>query len=301
MVLRIAEFNPVYNAQVSNYKTAPVNNEQNSIFNRLKEDIDKLETSTNQQTFLNVLSPIPTARRIQSLPDTLEENNYPRASLLLGLAAANFPADLKEMSFAGEELKNIFTANSLKDGIKGLKGRPYQHEMSFFKDTFLNKLPVKYPWLEKMDNTLFNTRFGEFLQNKFKLSVDWSDVGQIEDKLTKKMILGYKFTGNYAQKTLAQALNRIPVIGLIASTVLELPALIKSATKTDGNIFDKGKAFTKQLIKSAGYIGFTTAAISVLGAITFPTSAVLGLVGMAVGSTIGLMASKELNKLVDKV
>ena len=306
LALRVSEFNPGYIMQNSTYNTVPVNNEQDTIFNRLKEDIDRLETKTNRhsqinQTTLNALSPLPTVRRIQSLPDTLEENNYPRAGLLVGLAAANFPADLKEMSFAGEEIKNIFTAKNIKEAFKGLKGRPYQHEMSFFRDTILNKLPAKNAWLANADKTLFSTRFGEFLQDKFKLGVDCSDIGETTDKLTGKKIIGFKFTGNAAQKTLARALHRIPVIGLITTSALELPALIKAISKTEGNTLDKGKAFSKQLIKSAGYIGFTTAAISIAGAITFPYSAVLSLAGMAIGSTIGLMASKELNKLVDKV
>lgn len=114
-----------------------------------------------------------------------------------------------------------------------------------------------------------------------------------------RMMFGYKFTGNFTKRTLARALHRIPVISLFLSSAFEIPALIKSATKTEGNFVDKSKAFCKQLIKSAGYIGFTTTTISIMGALTFPISATTGLLGMALGSFIGLKASKWLNKTID--
>ncbi|OGI00681.1 MAG: hypothetical protein A2Y25_10470 [Candidatus Melainabacteria bacterium GWF2_37_15] len=291
LALSVSEFNPIFNMQNSKYNAVQVNNENDSVFNRLKEDIDRLETKANkhsqiEQTTLNALSPLPTIRRIQSLPDSLEENNYPRAGLLLGLAAANFPGDLREIGLA---LKNPF------------EKRPYQHEMSFFKLTLLDKLPKKYPWLGKMDKTFFSSGAGKFLRNKLNIGIDLFDIGNIEDTCTKTNLKAYKYTGNFLQRTLGRAMHRIPVIGLFASTALEIPGLIKSLTKTEGSVTEKSKAFGKQLVKSAGYVGFTTAAISIAGAITFPYSALLSLVGMAIGSTIGLMASKHLNKLVDNI
>jgi len=300
LVLKVSEFNPIFNMHNSAYNTVPVNNEQISIFSRLKEDIDRLETKTDQhshteQTLLYALSPLPPIRRIESLPDSLEENNYPRAGLLVGMAAANFPGDLREIGLAVKEAKNVF-----KEGLKGLKSNPYQHEMSFFKYTLLNSLSEKIKFLEKADITLFDTKFGEFLQNKLNLGIDYSDIGTVKGAYAKETLIGYKYTGNLAQRTIARTLHRIPVIGLVASTVLEIPALIRSITKTEGNALDKVKAFGKQLIKSAGYVGFTTAAISIMGAITFPCSALLALIGMAIGSVIGLEASKRLNKMVDE-
>ena len=112
---------------------------------------------------------------------------------------------------------------------------------------------------------------------------------------------GYKYTGNIFQQTAARSLHRIPVIGVALSTALELPALYNSIAKTKGSLLDKTKAFRKQLIKSAGYVGFSTAGIAIAGAILYPHSAILGLVGMAVGSTVALIASKALNKQVDKL
>nr|BDD46495.1 hypothetical protein 3 [bacterium] len=301
MSLEIAQFNTEFRKQdrrqnsvfIKNERRSGVDRRENSIFSRLKNDVNKLDTI---EKTLYTLSPLPPARRVCSMPEAIKEDNNSRALGLMGLAALNFPSDLKEIGIAAQEIKNVF-----KQGVKGFSGNPYQHEISFFKDTLLDKLPDKYKWLDKADKTLFYTKFGESFQKKFKLNIDWSDVGYTKSSLLNKEVVGYKFTGNYAQKTLARALHRIPVIGLLISSAFEIPTLIKSVVKTNGTILDKAKAFGKQLIKSAGYIGFTTAAISAIGAITFPISAVLGLTGMAVGSMIGLQASNKLNKWIDKI
>ena len=76
LALRVTEFNPIITMQNGNYKAVPVNNENDSIFNRLKEDIDKFDRKTNphshtEQTLLYALSPLPPARRIGSLPDSI--------------------------------------------------------------------------------------------------------------------------------------------------------------------------------------------------------------------------------------
>jgi len=297
MVLQIAQFNPAFRSQDRREHSVPVLHEKRvnpdrrqssrSLFDlhKLKEDVDRLDKST-QQKLLYALSPLPPARRISSLPDTVENKNWSRAGLLAGMAAANFPGDLREMGLA---FKNPFAK------------RPYQHEMSFFKLTLLDKLPKKYPWLSKMDKTFFSTGFGKFVRKKLNIGIDLSDIGKIEDACTKTPLKGYKYTGNFLQRTLGRAMHRLPVIGLFATSALEIPALITSITKTKGNIWDKTRSFGKQLIKSGGYIGFTTAAITIAGAITFPCSALLGLIGMAAGSTLGLIASKKLNKLVDGI
>lgn len=299
LALRVAEFNSIFNMPSSNYKAAPVNNEQNSVFNRLKEDIDRLETRTNQtkehshtdQALLYALSPLPPARRIGSLPDTMEEKNYPRAGLLLGMAAANFPGDLREMELAFKEGKNIFK--------KGLSAIEYngQHQSRFFKNTFLEFLPEKYPWLMKIDKTLYGTKCGKFLRNLLKIEVDPSSI----KSLGTKSLSGFEFSGNYFQRLAGRSLMRIPVLGLAASVVLETPAIIKSVTNTKGNILDKGKALGTQLIKSAGYIGFVNTAIAIGGATLLPCGYIAALVGMGIGSSLGLMASKTLNEKIDKV
>jgi len=290
LALRVAEFNSIFNTPSSNYKAAPAYNEQNPVFNRLKEDIDRLETRANQtkehsntdQALLYALSPLPPARRIGSLPDTMEEKNYPRAGLLLGMAAANFPSDLREIGIA---IKNPFQNN------------PFQHELSFFRGTFLKKL-FENPFVQKIDKTLFSTKFGEKIMDVLKVEIE--DFKAVKGPTSITTLNSYKFAGSGIKKLIGNSLLRIPILGIACTSILEMPAIIKSVTKTNGTVLDKGKSLGKQLIKSAGYIGLSTVAIALGGALLFPHGAVLGLIGMGIGSSIALIASKALNKQVDK-
>ena len=270
-------------AAIQNDNRIGVERRNRNVFDKLQNDIDKLDSKT-VKTVLTVLSPVPTLRRVNSVPDALEEKNYSRVAGLIGLAAANLPRDIEEL---GRAMKN------------GLAKNPYQHEFSFFKGTCLEILPEKFKCLKNLDKSLFNTKSGEFLQKTCKIGVDFSDMGTVKSFGSNSEISGYKYTGNLAQKTAGKALHRIPAIGVYLAALFEIPALVKSV-KTEGTVLDKAKAFGKQLIKSAGYIGLTTAGIALGGALLFPQGAVLGLIGMGIGSAIALTASKEINKNIDK-
>jgi len=77
---------------------------EKELFKKLNTDIDRLDKTASSHTFaqnaLYALSALPPARRICSLPDSLDDKNYARAGLLVGMAAANFPRDLREMGLA---------------------------------------------------------------------------------------------------------------------------------------------------------------------------------------------------------
>ncbi len=307
MSIQITQFNTDYRVRDRRQNTVPVAYERRVNpdrrasapafgLNKLKEDVDRFDRKV-QQTLLHAMSPIPTARRLSSLPDSIEEDNLARAGLLLGMAAANFPGDFREMRKGGEEFLKILD-QGLKDGITK---NPYQYEMSFFKGTFLEPVTRKFTWLKRLDKTLLNTGFGEFLQKTFNMGVDFDDMDLVKTTSSKIAMDGYKYTGNIFQQTAARSLHRIPVIGLFASAAIEIPALYKSVTETKGTIFDKAKAFGKQLIKSAGFVGLSTAGIAIGGALLFPYSAILGLVGMGIGSVAALLVSNALNKQVDKL
>ncbi|OGI04545.1 MAG: hypothetical protein A2Y25_10080 [Candidatus Melainabacteria bacterium GWF2_37_15] len=308
MVLRVTEFNSIFNTPGSFYKAAPVHNEQNSIFNRLKEDIDRLETRANEtnkhshtdQALLYALSPLPPARRIQSLPDTFKEDNWPRAGLLLGMAVANFPRDLGEMRRAWDEGANI-----IKNGIANTPFSDAQRPFHLLRGTVAEKSAKKYPKfkrvydsLNKFDETLYNTKFGKFFRKLFNIEECGIKKFNSTGMGTSKE-LGKLFNGNYGQKVIAKSLLRVSRLSLATSVLLEIPALIKSATAGE-TVHEKAKSFTKQLCKSAGYVALVTGGIAVAGAMVAP-SLIASLVGMGIGASLGLMASKALNKQIDKV
>jgi len=268
---------------------------EKELFKKLNLKIDRLDKTASHHSFaqntLYALSPLPPARRICSLPDSLDDKNYARAGLLVGMAAANFPGDLREMGLAFREGKNIF-----KEGLSGINYQG-QHESRFFKGTFLEDITEKSNWLKKNDKTLYNSNFGKFVRSKCNINIDLNSITSIEGTSLSKV----KFTGNYAQKLLGRSLYRIPVLGLFASAALEVPAVIRSYTKTKGSVPDKSKALGKQVIKSAGYVGIVNATIALAGAALIPYGYIAALVGMGIGSSVGLVISKSFNKKVDEV
>lgn len=286
MSLRINELYSQY------YNYAPAAGMQADV-----SDADKLDTA---QKVLFAGGIIPTVRRVGSLPDSIEEENYTRAGLLAGVAAMSLPGDLREIMRAVPEVKGLL--NGKLPSAVAYQG---QHAMNLFDGTFVQKLANKYKWLGNLDKSLFDTRLRGFLEKTFKFSVDsvkdlkipGFKIGNIIN-LPERVMPAFNFNGNFAQKLLGNTLLRIPVLGLALGGIIELPSLYKSIADTEGTALDKAKAFGKQLIKSAGYVGLVAAGIAVGGALLGATG-IGALVGMAIGSAIGITASQGLNKLVD--
>lgn len=287
---------PAIYSDINIFKTLP---------KALKEDIEKLNAKVDEkgnleQTLLYAFSPLPPVRRTQSLPDTIKENNWPRAGLLLGMAAMNFPRDLGEMRRAWDEGASIW-----KNGITKTPFSDAQRPFHLLRGTVVEKLVQKFPkfanifeFLDKYDKTLYDTKFGKFFRNIFNIEeCGYKKFNSTGIGTSKEF--GKLFNGKYYQKVIGKSLLRISKLSLATSILLEIPALIKSAT--DGETMqDKAKSFTKQLCKSAGYVALVTSGIAVAGAMVAP-SLIASLVGMGVGASLGLMASKSLNKQIDKV
>ncbi|OGI00756.1 MAG: hypothetical protein A2Y25_10255 [Candidatus Melainabacteria bacterium GWF2_37_15] len=277
----------------------------------IDNSIGRLDTAAGQALFYSA-GVLPPLRRVQSVPDRIKDKNYEGAALQVGVAGLNIFGDLRELELAAKEGADIFS-KGVWPSVKNYKG---QHAMKLLEGTVAEGLFEKVPFLSKLndyDDVLYNTRFGKFLQRTLNLGIDEAKTDFIERAPTKipftnKEILptnpfmnAYNFKGSYLQQLAGRALHRISKLGLITGIALEVPALIRSITDTKGSYGDKAKAFGKQLIKSSGFVGFTTAGIALAGAALAPTSLILGLVSMAAGSAIGIIASKEFNKQVDKI
>jgi len=151
----------------------------------------------------------------------------------------------------------------------------------------------------KVDNSLYNTRFGELVKKGLNVTEDLSKSNSVKG-IGIKQLRTYEFSGNCLSRLAGRTLLRIPVIGLIASSLLEASALVKSIQK-EGTFFDKTKSFINQFCKSAGYVGITNATIALAGAALLPYGYIAALVGMGVGSSLSLVMSKSLNKQIDKI
>jgi hypothetical protein len=237
------------------------------------------------KTGVYALSFLPPLRRMQSSFDAAEDENYFRVAGMAAVAAANLPSDLKDMALAV---------------AKPIKPQTHQPFSSFFRGTCLNFLTEKYKWLGNFDKTLFDTKLGKFVLDRFNINLR-NDLKKIKatGKLSKDMI-AIGFEGNIFKQTIGTSLLRTNVIGLGLSCLFELPAIINSAKK--GNTFgEKTKSVVKQSLKSAANVLLITGGIAITGALFYTGAGfAASLFGMAIGSTLGIQASKNLNKLIDK-
>ncbi len=273
---------------------------------RLGADVNKLDLKVNNKypvfgsltanndnfsavkTALGVLSPIPTLRRINSLPDELEDQNYSRAAGVAALAAINIPGDWRELKLA---VKNPFVYQG-------------QHSSTLAKGTFLNSFIKKNKWLKdflrKFDKTLYHTDFGDAIKRFFNVTVDSEANSLLKGvgKNTKNLKI-YNFTGDNLSKLVGRTLLRIPILGLAASSLFEIPALIES-TQVEGSLWDKTKSFCKQFCKSASHITLVNGAIALGGAMLVPFGFLPALLGMAAGSVIGLYSSQIVREQINK-
>ncbi len=243
----------------------------------------------------------PTCRRLNSIPKDLQEDNWQRPALLTGVAALSLPGDLREVMFAGKDIGNIFKkGSSCKFGgfARNTIANRYQHPLSFMKGTLLQPLAEKYKWLNKIDKTLYDTKFGSFVKHKLGIQ----ESRYLAKIIGGKEVTSIKFAGGYGKKLVGRALLRIPLIGLFLATALEIPAIIKSAG-VEGSFTDKIKSVGKQTLKSLGFIGLIQGGMALAGAAAVmafpPVGAIAALVGMGIGSAAGVLASKELNKFID--
>lgn len=263
----------------------------------LKEDIEKLENHTAKaKKALTVLSPIPSFRRVMSVPDSIHDENWGRVVGTLGLAALNMPADLRDSVKLG-----MAEISSIKNGSGPIKAQVNQN---FLGGTLLNEWRKKNQWLDKIlkpidkyDKTVSETNFGKWINDKFKIN---SKKARFNSGITN--LRGRIFEGNIFQRTAGCSLMRVSLIGVALSSLFEIPALYKAAT-VEGNILTKTKSFTKQLCKSGSFIGLNTIAIAVGGGLAMAAGmGVLAALGLSAGgAALALYGSNKLNEQIDKL
>lgn len=245
------------------------------------------------KTGVYALGFVPTCRRMQSSFDAAEDGNDFRVAGMAALAAANMPNDIREVSLAYNELKGI-------KHLKDFKGQKYQHRASFFKGTFLEPLTKKFKILNKIDKTLFELKPVQAITDFFGIEPE-KKAGAIKGvgKFSKKM-KAFTFKGGLFKQVIGKSLLRTNIIGVGLSSLFELPAIYK-ASKNGTTGSEKAKSIFKQTLKSAGNVALITAGMGLAGGFAVTTAGfTASLFGMAIGSTLGILASKGLNKVIDK-
>ena len=272
----------------------------NQEFPEVAKDYINIKNSIDKDGNSVVFEAMPIYGRINTLPEKLAEKDYAPAMGLVSLAILNGP----------EEISDVFSAyNQIRKGFpkpvtfhSGYDNKTAQHPFSFFRGTilheYMNPLSPKCPhpkaaaWLIKQDKTLWDTKLGNWIQEKLGVEVDdiRTDIPRIDyTESNKKMVKAKVFkTSNPFADITARALTRTSKLGAIALGGIEAAHVVHEVSN--------GKNFFAEAGKSALALGTTLGATGVLGAIGAkhlgPTGSLLG---MGLGAITGAVVSKAMD------
>ena len=263
-------------------------------------DYQNMRTAVQGKSSDAALEAVPFYGKINSLPDKLEQKDYLPATGIATLAIMNGPEEINDVMSAYKQIKNGFPKPvSFHSGYDNKKA---QHPFSFFRGTILHKYlnplsedcpnPKIAGWLLRQDKCLWDTKFGEWVQEKFKIKTNniKTNIETIDSCINdKKFVLAYSLKTNNPFKDIAtRALTRTTKLGTIALGSIEAAHIAHEVSN--------GKNFFEEAGKSVLTLGTTTVATGVLGAIGAKHLGPTGsLVGISAGTLIGALTNNAMN------
>ena len=244
-----------------------------------------------------VFEGVPVVGKLNSVPESIIDGNYLKASTLWSLAFLNGP----------EELRSVY--DSAKQIISWVKGttykapynyKEYQHPASFFRGTPLHKVlnpnnhknPFKKlcKFIVNNDKSLIDTKFGKNILKKMEISTDKIETTIKEITYTDKnkaYVNAYKFIGKSGTgKFAAKVMTKTPVIGLVVSAVFEGG----NAVHEIGN----GKDPATEIGKAGARWGSSALITGICGAV----GSSFGPVGTVIGTSLGAILSAVVAKAI---
>lgn len=264
---------------------------------QIRQDYEDIRQAVDKENSLpSIFDIIPTFRRIERVPQKLEDSDFVPAAGLVSLAVLNGPEDLRDMKSAYRQIKSCLEHKT--------PDLPYnykiaQHPFSFFRGTLLQKFvnPETSPCpkiAEKLldnDKTLMETNFGKWLVKQFRIEaskVDTTikDITHSEEK--PKYVQANHFKSNLFGELTARAMTRTTKIGTIVLGGLEAVHLAREISD--------GENILKSSAKSAISFASSLAGIGYGGAIG---AKYFGPAGSLIGMGLGAIAGNKVNELFD--
>lgn len=243
-----------------------------------------------------VVSSVAPARRLCDIPNMIKSGDTLAAAGLAGLTLVSLPEDCRDLRAAYNHSSCVLRRKRLSVPYNYHK---YQHDFSFFRGTLLHEGMKRIKSakgkrivdkLYKADVTLYNTKFGKWIQKLLDIENGKPVKSQIKNLYGKeisvqKIIAKNDFLG--LKELTGRALKRTSLLGVAFMGVLELPKIIKSAFKGDDKK-EKIQSFGAQLSKSSLNVASVTAGMGYIGAIGAKKYGAFGsLVGMGLGVIFG--------------
>ena len=264
---------------------------------QIQQDYEEVKNTVDKENKLpSIFDIIPTFRRVERVPDKVEHSDFVPATGLVALAVLNAPEDWRDMKSAYAQIK----ASAL--GEKFTPSYDYkvaQHPFSFFRGTLLHKFvnpktspcPKLAKWLFKNDTTLWNTKLGKLVTEKYNIDEKFIDTTVKNITHTEQnpiFINANKFiTKSTFGELTARAMTRTTKIGTAVLGGLEAAHLIKEISDGENAI--------KATAKSAINLTSSIAGIGYGGAIG---AKYFGPVGSLVGMGLGAIAGYNISKLI---
>ena len=264
---------------------------------QIRQDYEDIRQAVDKENSLpSIFDIIPTFRRIERVPQKLEDSDFVPAAGLVSLAVLNGPEDLRDMKSAYRQIKSYLEHKT--------PDLPYnykiaQHPFSFFRGTLLQKFvnPETSPCpkiAEKLldkDKTLMQTRFGKWIKKLFNIentNIDTTikDITYTEEK--PKYVSAKHFKSNLFGELTARALTRTTKIGTMVLGGLEVAHLAREISD--------GENILKSSAKSAISFASSLAGIGYGGAIG---AKYFGPAGSLIGMGLGAIAGNKVNELLD--
>lgn len=265
---------------------------------QIQQDYEEVKGCVDKKNELpSVFDVIPTFRRIEKVPDKIENSDFVPASGLVALAVLNAPEDWRDMKSAYSQIKSKLTNKTFTPSYDY---KIAQHPFSFFRGTLLHKFvnpktspcPKLAKWLFKNDKTLWNTRLGKAVTEKYKIDEKFIDTTIKNITHTEQnpvFINANKFITKSAFGELtARAMTRTTKIGTAVLGGLEAAHLVKEISDGENAI--------KSTAKSAINFVSSIAGIGYGGAIG---AKYLGPVGSLIGMGLGAIAGNQVAKIID--
>ncbi len=265
---------------------------------QIQQDYEGVKDCVDKENKLpSVFDVIPTFRRIEKVPDKIENSDFVPASGLVALAVLNAPEDWRDMKSAYTQIKSKLTN---KPFTPSYDYKIAQHPFSFFRGTLLHKFvnpktspcPKLAKWLLKNDTTLWNTKIGQMVIKKFnidenRIKTNIKNITHTETKPSYIIAKNFVTKSTFGELT-ARAMTRTTKIGTAVLGGLEAAHLVKEISDGENAI--------KSTAKSAINIVSSIAGIGYGGAIG---AKYLGPVGSLVGMGLGAIAGNKVAKLLD--
>ena len=280
--------------------------QHNSYDYRPKKKKDDDDFNPVEKTVVNSVAP---ARRLCDIPNMVRSGDTIAAAGLAGLTIVSLPEDCRDLKAAYNHSSCVLRKKRISAPYNYHK---YQHDFSFFRGTLLHEAMKRVKSergkkivdkLYKSDVTLYNTKFGKWVQKVLGIE-NGKDVKSSVKNLygkeipVQKIIVKNDFLG--LKELTGRAMKRTSLLGLAFMGVLELPKIIKSATKGE-DVQEKSKSFAKQVGKSSLNVLGVTAGMGYIGAIGAKKYGALGsLIGMGLGVIAGAGTSQWIQNLVRK-